>query len=475
MTTRNKTFFILAVTGILVTACQKKTEQFTFISSTPHERWVVKDYPVMPAEHEGIPVVEIDPEAREQTIDGFGACFNELGWDALNLLPDSSREKILKDFFTPEGCHFTLCRVPIGANDYSRNWYSLDETPGDFSMEHFSIERDRQALIPYIKAAMAYNPGLKIWGSPWSPPVWMKTNHHYACQPAEVNDLPPSGAGKEGVTQFIMEEPYLQAYALYFEKFVRAYRDEGINVYAVHVQNEPNSCQSFPSCVWTPADQATFIGGYLGPAFKKDNLDAGIWYGTYERPSVANVDTILQDPQAGPYIAGVGFQWAGRQAVAGVHEKYPGMKLMETESECGDGSNDWKAAEHTWSLIKQYLGNGVNAYMYWNMILDETGKSEWGWKQNSLITVDSKTHQFRYNPEYYLFKQLSHMVKPGAVKLKSPEGYDEMMVFLNPDREVVGILANNTFEKVNRQLKIGNRYLVVSLQPKSFSSFSVKL
>ncbi len=322
---------------------------------------------------------------------------------------------------------------------------------------------------------MTHNPDLRIWASPWCPPSWMKTNHHYACSPAEVNDLDSSGAGHEGATQFIMEEPYLKAYALYFEKFIQAYRDEGIHLYAIHVQNEPNSCQSFPSCIWTASDQAAFIGDYLGPAFRRDNLDAEIWYGTYERPYVENVDTILQDPEVGAFVKGVGFQWAGKKAIAGVHKKYPDMKLMQTESECGDGSNDWKSAEYTWSLIRHYLDNGANTYMYWNMILDETGKSRWGWKQNSLISVDSKSGRFRYNPEYYLFKHLTHNVKPGAVKLKSPEGYDDMLVFLNPGNEITGIFVNTGFEGKACQVKIGDRYLVIRLQPKSFSSFRVQL
>ncbi len=464
----------MLVAGIL-SSCEKKSIQFNFISTNPHERWVEASYPVMPEEHKGIPLVTIDIKAGQQLIDGFGACFNELGWDALNLLPDSSREAILKDFFSEEGCNFTICRMPIGANDYSRDWYSLDETAGDFNLQDFSIVRDRQALIPYIKAAMVYNPGLKIWASPWCPPSWMKTNGHYACKPSEINHLDTEGAGMEGCTQFIMEKPYLESYARYFVKFVKAYRNEGINLYAVHVQNEPNSCQVFPSCIWTATDQATFIGEYLGPAFSENQVNAEIWYGTYERPRVENVDTILMNHNAMPYIAGVGFQWAGKQAVQGVHEKYPGMKLMETESECGDGSNDWKAAEYTWSLIKLYLENGVSSYMYWNMVLDETGKSRWGWKQNSLITVDSQTGHVKYNPEYYLFKQLSHVVKPGAVKLKTPDGYDDMLVFLNPGNEVAGIIANREFTKTARQLKIGDHYLVIGMQPKSFSSFTVKL
>ncbi|MGC9342687.1 MAG: glycoside hydrolase family 30 protein [Bacteroidales bacterium] len=368
-----------------------------------------------------------------------------------------------------------MCRVPMGANDYARDWYSLNDTPGDFAMENFSIERDRNTLIPYIQSAMEYNPDLKVWGSPWSPPAWMKSNNHYACRPDVVNDLPESGAGEEGTTQFIMEPEYLSAYALYFSKFVMAYRNEGVNMYAVHVQNEPNSCQNFPSCVWTAKDQATFIGDYLGPKFQEENLDAEIWYGTYERPWIEKIDTILKDPEASEYIEGIGFQWAGKKAIPDVNIKYPDMKLMQTESECGDGSNDWKAAEYTWSLIKHYFENGVNSYLYWNMILDETGKSQWGWKQNSLISVDSETGRYRFNPEYYLFKHLTHFVKPGAKKLRTPQGYEQALFFLNPYDELCGVLVNDTFDMKSVQVEVDGKFLVIQLQPRSFNSFSVVL
>jgi glucosylceramidase len=342
-------------------------------------------------------------------------------------------------------------------------------------MENFSIERDKNNLIPYIRSAMEYNPNLKVWGSPWCPPAWMKTNNHYACRPAEVNDLPEEGAGEEGTTQFIMEPEYLSSYALYFSKFVEAYREEGINLYAVHVQNEPNSCQNFPSCVWTAEDQAIFIGDYLGPHFEKINLDAEIWYGTYERPWIEKIDTILQDPEASGYVEGIGFQWAGKKAVGDVHEKYPEMKLMQTESECGDGSNNWESAEYTWSLIKHYLERGTNSYLYWNMILDETGKSQWGWKQNSLISVNSKTGEASFNPEYYLFKHLSHFVKPGAHKLETPEEYGESLFFMNPGNELCGVLVNPSDTARAYQLELGGEFVVLRLLPNSFTSFSYQL
>ena len=127
---------------------------------------------------------------KEQTIDGFGGCFNELGWDALNLLDSQKKQEVLNSLFHPtEGVCFTYCRTPIGGNDFSRNWYSLNDTEGDFKMKNFSIERDKEALIPYLKSALAINPDMKLWACPWSPPTWMKTTRHYATKPGDHNDL----------------------------------------------------------------------------------------------------------------------------------------------------------------------------------------------------------------------------------------------------------------------------------------------
>jgi len=364
--------------------------------------------------------------------------------------------------------------MPMGANDYSRMFYSYNETAGDFEMKNFSIAHDTAGLLPYIKEAMKYNPKLQVWGSPWCPPSWMKTNNHYACHRDTVqNDLPIAGEGMEGKNQFIMKEQYLKAYALYFAKFIQAYRAEGVNLNAVHVQNEPNSCQVFPSCVWTASALRDFIGKYLGPELIKQELDAQIWLGTIERPSVEKIETVLTDSLSAKYVKGVGFQWAGKGAIPGVHKKYPNMKLMQTETECGDGSNDWKAAEHTWGLMLHYLTNGANSYMYWNIILDETGKSQWGWKQNSMISVDSKTRKAKFNPEFYLMKHLSHFVQPGSKRLIT-EGWEDVLAFANPDGST-NLLIYNPFEKVKDiNIRVKEQSFSTKIQPKSFNSFTIK-
>jgi glucosylceramidase len=418
--------------------------------------------------------VAIVPEKTEQTVDGFGVCFNELGWSALSVLDEDSREDILKKLFDPgNGLKLNICRMPIGANDYAHDYYSLDDSTGDLGMKYFSIARDKQVLIPYIKAAMKYRPDLQIWGSPWTPPFWMKTNNHYACSPTSENGLATGKGGKEGKTQFRIESGYLRAYADYFVRYVQAYRQEGINIVGIHVQNEMNSCQNFPSCIWTAKDLGIFIGKFLGPAISSSVPQTKIWYGTYERPSVEKIDTIMKDPIASGYIYGVSFQWAGKQAIPGVHKNYPDLKLMQSETECGNGSNDWKAAEYTFSLMKLYFENGVSVYSFWNSILNETGKSMWGWKQNSMITVNSSTKEVIYNPEFYLLKHFSYFIKAGAKKLKTSGSDSSLLAFINPDKSLVIIIANEENFGKNTNLQIGSENIKVTLKPHSFNSFVI--
>jgi glucosylceramidase len=292
-------------------------------------------------------------------IEGFGGCFNEMGWQALQTLSIDRRAQVLRDLFDPTtGCGYRLCRVPIGANDYALEWYSHNEHDGDIAMKHFSIARDQLSLIPYVRAAMAIQPDLHLFASPWSPPTWMK-------QPRAYNS---------GVLRW--EPEILEAYALYLLKFVQAYHAEGLPVQQLHIQNEPNSDQKFPSCVWTGGKMRDFIRDYLGPCFREADVPCEIWAGTIERPDYdAWAHTILMDPLARAFIAGVGYQWAGQGAVQRTHQSWPELRLLQTESECGNGSNTWEYAHYVFTLLHHYLNNGVNGYVYWNMVLPPGGFS----------------------------------------------------------------------------------------------------
>jgi glucosylceramidase len=470
--------------GIIVTAfgsalisC-KQNPEIEWISTTESNPWIKKEV-IQSKKSEATDEVTIDLTNTAQTIKGFGACFNELGWTSLSRLKEEERTAIMKELFQPgAGANFTICRMPVGANDFSRDWYSYNETEGDFEMKNFSIANDIETLVPFIHAAQKLNPELEIWASPWSPPTWMKWNKHYACAVpwpglAEQfkNLLPADKQGKEGTNMFIQEEKYFAAYALYFSKFIESYKNQGIRIGMVMPQNEFNSCQIFPSCTWTAAALAQFISKYLGPAMEKQGVE--LFFGTMERPNEALVDTILNDPDAGKYIKGVGFQWAGKEAIPGIYQRYPGLMLYQTEQECGDGKNDWKYCCYAWSLMKHYMENGASAYLYWNISLDEGGFSRWGWQQNSLVTVNPESNTYRFNHEYYLLKHVSHYVKPWAKRLKNAGSFDNLLAFVNPDGSIVIIVQND--QKTVRKItfNLGKMSFSADLEPDSFSTFSI--
>ena len=453
-----------------------------WVATTAATSWVKQ--PSLRTQAAAGPVdAEIKLTEHLQTIEGFGACFNELGWTSLSALSKPDREKIMRELFAPGvGANFTICRMPIGANDFSRDWYSYDETPGDFTLKNFSIANDEQTLIPFIKNAQQYNPALKIWASPWSPPTWMKYNKHYAAAMVKTeyrqtmpnladNGLQPGQEGKEGTNMFVQEDQYFKTYALYFAKFIEAYRSRGIPISMVMPQNEFNSAQVFPSCTWTPTGLAKFIG-YLGPQMQQRKVD--VFFGTMERPNEALVDTVLRDSRSGKYIKGVGFQWAGKGAIAGIHQRYPSLPLYQSEQECGDGKNDWPYCEYTWGLLKHYLSSGANAYLYWNISLKKGGVSRWGWSQNSLVTVDEAGKTYRFNHEYYLLKHLSYYVKPGAKRVASSGSFINLLAFQNPDKSVVVVLQNDTNADRTVRLQLGKQTVSPQLKAHSFNTLLVK-
>lgn len=427
------------------------------------------------AEVDALPDVMLKLDGPRQVVEGFGACFNELGWDALSRVEEGARDGILRELFGPgEGAQLSLCRMPLGANDFSRDWYSYDETPGDFALAHFDIGNDLDTLVPFIRAATAHRPDLRLWASPWSPPTWMKTNGHYAAAlPVPHwgvdNGLSPEQVGHEGTDMFVLEEPYLAAYAAYFGRFVDAYRELGIDIEMVMPQNEFNSPQIFPSCTWTPEGLARFLR-HLGPEMSRRGVE--VFLGTLERGDDRLAGVLLDDPEVAVGIAGVGLQWYGKQAVTALHRLYPGLRIYQTEQECGDGRNDWRHARHAWSLMKHFFGNGANAYTYWNIALLEGQPSRWGWRQNSLVMVDPETGVPRFTYEYQVLKHASAYVRPGArvIDTWSITGHDNQLVFRNPDGSLVIAVQNDLGEDLTVRFLIGDRMIAPTLPADSFNT-----
>ena len=425
--------------------------------------------------------LNVDPEridAGARTMQGFGACFNELGWTSLSALSAQDRDAVVRELFHPtEGARFTYCRMPIGTNDFATSAYSYDETDGDFGLKDFTSEHDRKTLIPFIHAAQRYQPGLRLWASPWTPPSWMKRNHFYAEAPGtpamgfKDNGIRADQIGREGEDMFLQEPRYFEAYARYFGRFLDAYRQEGIRVGMVMPQNEFNSAQNFPSCTWTAEGLARFLER-LGPEMRRRDVE--IYFGTLERGNVKLLETVMAQRVAAQYVRGVGVQWAGKNALPALSREYPALSILQSEQECGDGRNAWSYASYCWQLMKLYFRNGVSGYMYWNIALDGTAKSTWGWPQNSLVTVDTTKKTFRYNHDFYLLKHLTHFVDVGASCVDVKGTCDDALAFRNPDGGVVVIMRNETARPQLVQVDCGRRVVTVRLPGDSVATLTLK-
>ena len=375
--------------------------------------------------------IELRVIGEAQEIRGFGACFSELSAEALSTLHDSERSALLDELFDGDKCNFNYCRTPIGASDFSLDFYSYDEKDGDYTMTEFSIERDRRLLLPLIKEALKRQDKMQMFASPWCPPLWLKTKKAY----------------NNGT--FRMTEENLSAYALYFRKYVDAYRAEGVPLIHVCPQNEPCSNQVFPSCVWTGKELSEFIGGYLGEAL--DGSGADIVFGTVNGPETDHrmlytrysdyLGYAMRDENARKYIKAVAYQWAGKYALLDTHDDYPELEIIQSESECGNGDNSWDHMLYIFEMMRLYFRLGASAYVYWNIALQGDSRSTWGWRQNSLIHVVDGVG--RLTPEFYLMKHFSHFVKRGARYLRlEGEFSSSCAAFKNPSGEIVLVAAN---------------------------------
>ena len=276
---------------------------------------------------------------------------------------------------------------------------------------------------------------------------------------------------------FIQDPRYLQTYANYFCKFISAYAEEGIPVSKVMFQNEPWAYTIYPSCAWTPEGIIRFNVEYLAPTLKKQHPEVSLFLGTLNTNRWDQIEKVLADPRMKDAVEGIGMQWWAGQLLPKMRELYPHYKYMQTESECGWGSFDWKSAEHTFHLMNHYIGHGCEEYTFWNVILADNGSSTWGWKQNALIRVNSKTGAVTYTPEYYAVKHFSKYLPAGSKVLNFKEkGEDKVqaIVFLTPDHKYQVIAGNFEDEPRNLTIQLKNKYLNVTLAAHSFNTFYVK-
>jgi glucosylceramidase len=415
--------------------------------------------------------VTVNDTTAKQTFNGFGGTFNEVGWNVLSMLGASDRDMAMHLLFDAQnGAHFVYGRIPIGANDYALSRYTEDETPNDLTMASFSIARDEQYLIPYLKAALAINPGLHLWASPWTPPTWMKDNTAF------------DGGNMVDNAQ------NLTAYALYLAKWVQAYAGQGIAIEAVHHQNEPGYNTNYPSCLWTAALYDKFIASYLGPTFASQNITAQIYLGTMSNADAGKdgtiISTVTADTAAMKYVEGFGMQWNMINSVAGLMSR--NLPILQTEHKCGNypwnpsgfppfnpnqAPNDYAYGVESWGYIRDWIRQGVNVYSAWNMVLDTAGKnldSMRPWPQNALLTVDTTAKTLNLTPAYYVFRHVSQYVDPGARVVGTTGG--DALAFKNPDGTLVAIVHNTGTASKTTTVAIGGKKLQFTVPANGFAT-----
>lgn len=384
---------------------------------------------------------------------GFGGTFNEAGWDALSVLTEEERQLAIRLLFdAADGAKFDYGRIPIGASDYAMSRYTLNDTAGDTAMTNFSIDRDKEKLIPYIKAAQAVKSDIKFWASPWTPPPWLKTNNSYDA----VSGKTPPYADGDGVMKG--DDSSLTAYALYFTKFVQAYTAEGIPIGAIHPQNEPGYGNPYPSAYWPSALFIKFIRDFLGPKFATDLPTVEIWGGTMSHPGDGDMAVALaNDTEAMKYVKGFGLQWNTRDKIGTLSSK--NVPIFQTEHKCGNYNfatdywdqsrydankpqNDYAYGVESWKNIRDWVKAGANGYSAWNMVLDTLGANlnARPWHQNALLVVDRTAKTLIKTPAYYVFRHLSQYVDPMSTVVGASGG--DALAFKNPDGTYVVVVYN---------------------------------
>lgn len=399
---------------------------------------------LQPDEH--TPTVFIDDTHAYQEIVGIGGAFTDASAETFYKLPDDKQKEFLKAYFSPDsGIAYTLGRVNMNSCDFSSDMYTY-VNENDTSLASFNLEHDKKYKIPFIQAAfkVAQKP-LVMFGSPWSPPAWMKTN----------NDMLHGGELKPSC---------YQAWANYYVRFLDEYKKLGIPFWGFTVQNEPMAVQTWESCIYTAEQEAAFVKNHLGPTLAKGgwgDLKLMIWDHNrgimYQRAK-----RIFDDPEVSKYVWGIGFHWySGNHFdnVKVVHEAYPDKNILFTEG-CLYPFNFDKIYEWQWgeeygrSLINDF-NNGSCGFTDWNLLLDETGGPNHVWNFcYAPIIADTRTGELHYMNSFYYIGHFSKFVKPGARRIACTSNSDDILAtaFLNPDGSQVTVLMNQTDKSINGQI-----------------------
>lgn len=406
------------------------------------------------AEHK---LIKVYPHILKQEIIGFGGAFTEASAYVWSRMSEAKKTELIQLYFGANGNGYNFCRTSIQSCDFSLgNRAYVDD--GDTTCKTFSIEKDKDFILPFIKAALKENKEIQFLSSPWSPPPFMKSNK-------EMNH-----GGR------LLPE-YYDAWAQIMTNFVLAYQKEGVNIERLTVQNEPAAVQTWDSCVYTAEEEKIFACNHLRKKLDEaglSNVKINIWDHNKDL-LVERVDGVFTDEKADASISGVGFHWYSGdhfEALDYIHQKYPNKELLFTEG-CVEYSRFAQADQiaNASMYAHDMIGNlkaGMNGFIDWNLILDkEGGPNHVKNFCDAPVMCDEKTDSIDIKLSYYYIGHFSRFIKKGArVMLTSSYQKNlESVGFVNPDGEKVAIVFNNSDEEESFELYDGQKICPLTITP----------
>lgn len=383
--------------------------------------------------------IDVDTEARYQTMDGFGASLTDgSAWLLKDKLPSKVSSQVMRKLFDPkQGIGLSFLRQPIGATDLSRTLYSFDDVPvgqTDPDLQHFSVEHDEAYVFPVIREALRVNPAITVMATPWSPPGWMKT--------------------KNTMDGGMLRQNAMASYAQYLVRSLQAFTAQGVPVKFLTVQNEPlNETHNYPGTLMQSDQAAELIGKYLGPDLEKAGLKTKILAYDHNWDHPEYPLAILADPAAEPFVAGSALHCYGGNVAAQttIHDSYPSKGVWMTECSGGTWQKENPLLTTTHLLIDS-TRNWAKAVVLWGIALDgEHGPHDGGCGTcRGLVTIDLAASGgmpgVQYTGDYYGLGQASRFVRPGATRIgSSSQGRQglETVAFQNQDGSIALLVLNN--------------------------------
>ncbi|MBV5311952.1 MAG: glucosylceramidase [Prolixibacteraceae bacterium] len=408
------------------------------------------------------PVIDVNESTTYQEMDGFGYTLTGGSAIWINKMDKPSRASLLKELFATDGANIgvSYLRISIGASDLSDKVFTYNDLASgetDTELKKFKIDYERTDLIPVLKEILAINPAIKILGSPWSAPSWMKDN----------ND---SRGGS-------LKPEYFGVYANYFVKYIQEMAKEGITIDAVTIQNEPLHPGNNPSMYMTAADQAIFVKKNLGPAFAAAQIKTKIIVYDHNADRTDYPMSILSDPDAAKYVDGSAFHLYGGSidALTEVHNKFPSKNLYFTEQWVGAPGN--LAGDLPWHTQMLTIGasrNWCKTVLEWNLAANPSNDphTDRGGCDQCLGAVTISGNTVTRNPAYYIIAHAAKFVRPGSLRIESnTSGELPNVAFKTPEGKKVLIVLNTTGATKQFNIKSNGKYVVASLDQGAVGTF----